>query len=304
MDEEKRRKLEQAEAAKRKIEEYQRGLLTEEGRQFMSDMSKNPMTAPPAEVYKDPVDASIRRDPTGIYGFLDRAMRPGRYGTADRMNRQFMEDLPQRRLDALTNQAKMQELQSGQALQALQSQALGTDPEVRENALTRLRGYMEAVGQTRPVQTSSEERYNEIIRQAGGGKNVVTGPDGQPLVLKRGASSESSDVSSPALTGIENMTLTELREKSPSMVASIDDKIAEQQKIIDTGMIEKSVAGPGAYGAGYQYVPPVKVREEATIAQKEAARVRLKQLQAEKQQLQNKIKRYIPEPSPTSEPKG
>ena len=298
MDEEKRRKLEQAEAAKRKIEEYQRGLLTEEGRQFMSDMSKNPMTAPPAEVYRDPVDASIRRDPTGIYGFLDRAMRPGRYGTADRMNRQFMEDLPQRRLDALTNQAKMQELQSGQALRELESQALSENPQVSEPAITRLRNYMEVVGQTRPVQQSAEERYNEIIRQAGSG-GTPSYNDGQPRPKDRPQATVS-----PALTDIENMTLTELREKSPSMVASIDDKIAEQQKIIDTGMIEKSVAGPGAYGAGYQYVPPMKVRQEATIAQKEAARVRLEQLQAEKQQVQNKIKRYIPEPSPTSEPKG
>tara|TARA_R100001086_G_scaffold60460_1_gene27913 strand:+ start:105 stop:992 length:888 start_codon:yes stop_codon:yes gene_type:complete len=295
MDEEKRRKLAQAEAAKRKIEEYQRGLLTEEGRQFMSDMSKNPMTAPPAEVYRDPVDASIRRDPTGIYGFLDRAMRPGRYGTADRMNRQFMEDLPQRRLDALTNQAKMQELQSGQALRELESQALGTDPEVREEALTRLRNYMEAVGKARPVQTNVD--YSELMQRAGagGGKNVVIGPDGQPLILKGGASSESSDVYSPALTDIENMTPTELREKSPSMVASVDEEIAKQQKIIDTKKIE-SFRRP-SLRAG-------RIEREATFGEIQAARVRLEQLQAKKRQLQNKIQQYIPEPSPTASPKG
>tara|TARA_Y100001972_G_scaffold117302_1_gene156154 strand:- start:911 stop:1828 length:918 start_codon:yes stop_codon:yes gene_type:complete len=305
MDEEKRRKLAQAEAAKRKIEEYQRGLLTEEGRQFMSDMSKNPMTAPPAEVYRDPVDASIRRDPTGIYGFLDRAMRPGRYGTADRMNRQFMEDLPQRRLDALTNQAKMQELQSEQTLRELESQALGTDEEVREEALTRLRGYMEAVGKARPVQTSSDDMSRVLLERfgagSGGSKTVVTGPDGNPALVKRGASSESSDVFSPALTGIENMTPTELREKSPSMVASIDDKIAEQQSIIDTEKITETVRLPFAFGR--------RTRERgATIKEINAARVRLEQLQAEKRQLQNKIKQYSgpssSEPSPTVMSKG
>ena len=294
MDEEKRRKLAQAEAAKRKIEEYQRGLLTEEGRQFMSDMSKNPMTAPPAEVYRDPVDASIRRDPTGIYGFLDRAMRPGRYGTADRMNRQFMEDLPQRRLDALTNQAKMQELQSEQTLRELESQALGTDEEVREEALTRLRGYMEAVGKARPVQQSAEERYNEIIRQAGSGTPSYN--DGQPRPKDRPQATVT-----PALTGIENMTPTELREKSPSMVASIDDKIAEQQSIIDTEKITETVRLPFAFGR--------RTRERgATIKEINAARVRLEQLQAEKRQLQNKIKQYSgpssSEPSPTVMSKG
>ena len=294
MDEEKRRKLAQAEAAKRKIEEYQRGLLTEEGRQFMSDMSKNPMTAPPAEVYRDPVDASIRRDPTGIYGFLDRAMRPGRYGTADRMNRQFMEDLPQRRLDALTNQAKMQELQSEQTLRELESQALGTDEEVREEALTRLRGYMEAVGKARPVQQSAEERYNEIIRQAGSGAPSYN--DGQPRPKDRPQATVT-----PALTGIENMTPTELREKSPSMVASIDDKIAEQQSIIDTEKITETVRLPFAFGR--------RTRERgATIKEINAARVRLEQLQAEKRQLQNKIKQYSgpssSEPSPTVMSKG
>lgn len=295
MDEEKRRKLEQAEAAKRKIEEYQRGLLTEEGRQFMSDMSKNPMTAPPAEVYKDPVDASIRRDPTGIYGFLDRAMRPGRYGTADRMNRQFMEDLPQRRLDALTNQAKMQELQSGQALQALQSQALGTDPEVREDALTRLRNYMEAVGQTRPVQTSSEEKLNEIIRQAGSG-GTPSYNDGQPRPKDR-PQDRPQATASPALTGIENMTRTEFNAYVPNKSAQLDNQIEAVQRIIDTEKVDSFKTFPG-YGGSYN--PPIKTQREAKLGEIQAAKERLKQLQKEKQQLQNTAQLY----SPTEAPKG
>ena len=291
MDEEKRRKLEQAEAAKRKIEEYQRGLLTEEGRQFMSDMSKNPMNAPPAEVYRDPVAASIRRDQTGIYGFLDRAMRPGRYGTADRMNRQFMEDLPQRRLDALTNQAKMQELQSGQALQALQSQALGTDPEVREDALTRLRNYMEVVGQTRPVQQSAEERYNEIIRQAGSG-GTPSYNDGQPRPKDRPQATVS-----PALTGIENMTRTEFNAYVPNKSAQLDNQIEAVQRIIDTEKVDSFKTYPGDGGS---YNPPIKTQREAKLGEIQAAKERLKQLQKQKQQLQNTAQLY----SPTEAPKG
>ena len=164
---------------------------------------------------------------------------------------------------------------------------------------------MEAVGKARPVQQSAEERYNEIIRQAGGGggKNVVTGPDGNPALVKRGASSESSDVFSPALTGIENMTRTEFNAYVPNKAAQLDNQIEAVQRIIDTEKIDSFKTFPG-YGGSYN--PPIKTQREATLGEIQKAKDRLKQLEKEKQQLQNTAELFLDkdDPSPTESPKG
>ena len=68
-----------------------------------------------------------------------------------------------------------------------------------------------------------------------------------------------------------------------------------KQKIIDTGMVPELAAGPGAYSAGYQYVPPKVVgSREATIKELDLAKARLKELQAQKQQLQSTAELYSP----------
>ena len=92
------------------------------------------------------------------------------------------------------------------------------------------------------------------------------------------------------------MTRSEAAEQSVRDIADIDSRIAEQENIISTGMMPQTLkAGPGAYGAGYQYVPPVTVpSREATIGELKKAQETLTALQQQKQQVQSTAQLYSP----------
>mgnify|MGYP003134785012 FL=1 len=100
----------------------------------------------------------------------------------------------------------------------------------------------------------------------------------------------------PTLTQVDNMTRSEAAEQSVRDIADIDSRIAEQENIISTGMMPQTLkAGPGAYGAGYQYVPPVTVpSREATIGELKKAQETLTALQQQKQQVQSTAQLYSP----------
>ena len=249
--------------------------------------------------YVDPRDEMIASSPALVrpaYSILDRMLRPGRAGMADRMNREYMEGLLQRDTDqrrALAErqliEAQGQKMQSDAALAEVERKAAEGDPV----AIDQLEKYSRAMYAGRRTESPD---FTQLFG-AGGSRFTPSGEE----VIPKAAGTPSASATTPALTNVSDMTPTEFRENAASMEADIDSKIAEQQSIIDTGMLpEQTVAGPGAYSAGYQYVPPVKVRDEATFGQVEAARVRLRELQAEKQQLQRDIKRFInDEPSAT-----
>ena len=232
-----------------------------------------------------------------VYSILDRMLRPGRAGMADRMNREYMEGLLKRDADQRRALAERQLIEAqGQKMQAdavvagLQRTVAEGNEQERKAAADRLREIGVATGRVAPQGTDFTQFFDQEKRSQRG----VAKPIGA-----EGATTPNA-ATTPALTNISDMTPTEFRENAASMEADIDNKIAEQQSIIDTGMLpEKTVAGPGAYSAGYQYVPPVKVRDEATYGQVEAAKVRLRELQAAKQQLQRDIKRFIDKPSAT-----
>ncbi len=65
--------------------------------------------------YADPRDEMIASSPALVrpaYSILDRMLRPGRAGMADRMNREYREGLLQRDADQRMNTAKLQEQQA------------------------------------------------------------------------------------------------------------------------------------------------------------------------------------------------
>jgi len=250
--------------------------------------------------YADPRDEMIASSPAlvrPVYSVLDRMLRPGRAGMADRMNREYMEGLLQRDADQRRALAERQLIEAqGQKMQAdavvagLQRTIAEGNEDERKAAAAKLREIGLATGRVAPQGLDFTQLFDQGIRSQRGVAKPIGAEGATP----------SAAATTPALTNISDMTPTEFREKSASMVADIDSKIAEQQSIIDTGMLpEKLVAGPGAYSAGYQYVPPVKVRDEATYGQVEAAKVRLRELQAAKQQLQRDIERFIDKPSAT-----
>jgi hypothetical protein len=250
--------------------------------------------------YVDPRDEMIASSPAlvrPVYSILDRMLRPGRAGMADRMNREYMEGLLKRDADQRRGLAERQLIEAqGQKMQAdavvagLQRTVAEGNEQERKAAADRLREIGVATGRVTPQGTDFSQLF-----ETGGSRFT---PSGEEVIPK--AAGTAPAATSPALTDVSNMTPTEFRENAASMEADIDSKIAEQQSIIDTGMLpEQTVAGPGAYSAGYQYVPPVKVRDEATYGQVEAAKVRLRELQAAKQQLQRDIERFIDKPSAT-----
>ena len=246
--------------------------------------------------YVDPRDEMIASSPALVrpaYSILDRMLRPGRAGMADRMNREYMEGLLQRDSDqrrALAErqliEAQGQKMQADAAVAGLQRTVAEGGAGAKE-AADRLREIGLATGRVAP---QGQDLHGMLFDQEKRSQRGVAKP-----VSAEGATPTAPATVTPALTNISDMTPTEFREASAAKGAELDSAIAEQQKIIDTGMLTKLAAGSGAYGAGYQYVPPKVVgSREATIKELDLAKARLKELQAQKQQLESTAELYSP----------
>tara|TARA_Y100000401_G_scaffold13389_1_gene9129 strand:+ start:211 stop:1128 length:918 start_codon:yes stop_codon:yes gene_type:complete len=246
--------------------------------------------------YVDPRDEMIASSPALVrpaYSILDRMLRPGRAGMADRMNREYMEGLLQRDSDqrrALAErqliEAQGQKMQADAAVAGLQRTVAEGGAGAKE-AADRLREIGLATGRVAP---QGQDLHGMLFDQEKRSQRGVAKP-----VSAEGATPTAPATVTPALTNISDMTPTEFREASAAKGAELDSAIAEQQKIIDTGMLPKLAAGSGAYGAGYQYVPPKVVgSREATIKELDLAKARLKELQAQKQQLESTAELYSP----------
>ena len=247
--------------------------------------------------YADPRDEMIASSPAlvrPVYSVLDRMLRPGRAGMADRMNREYMEGLLQRDADQRRALAERQLIEAqGQKMQA-DAVVAGLQRTVAEGgagakeAADRLRQIGVATGRVTP---QGPDLFG-MLSQRGLPTDAQGGAE--PIGAE-GATPTAPATVTPALTNISDMTPTEFREASAAKGAELDSAIAEQQKIIDTGMVPELAAGPGAYSAGYQYVPPKVVgSREATIKELGLAKARLKELQAQKQQLQSTAELYSP----------
>lgn len=250
------------------------------------------------EKYVDPRDEMIASSPALVrpaYSILDRMLRPGRAGMADRMNREYMEGLLQRDADQRRGlaerqliEAQGQKMQADAAVAGLQRTVAEGNEQERKAAADRLRQIGVATGRVAP---QGQDLYG-MLNQGGLPTDAQGGAE--PIAAE-GATPTAPATVTPALTDISDMTPTEFREASAAKGAELDSAIAEQQKIIDTGMLPKLAAGSGAYGAGYQYVPPKVVgSREATIKELDLAKARLKELQAQKQQLESTAELYSP----------
>jgi len=247
--------------------------------------------------YVDPRDEMIASSPALVrpaYSILDRMLRPGRAGMADRMNREYMEGLLQRDADqrrALAErqliEAQGQKMQADAAVAGLQ-RTVAEGGAGAEEAANRLRQIGVATGRVTP-------QGQDLFGMLSQGGLPTDAQGGAEPIAAEGATPTAPATVTPALTNVSDMTLTEFREASAAKGAELDSAIAEQQKIIDTGMVPELAAGPGAYSAGYQYVPPKVVgSREATIKELDLAKARLKELQAQKQQLQSTAELYSP----------
>lgn len=257
--------------------------LTPEGREYLSAQGM------PEQVYRDPRDESIAATPAlirPIASMLDRMANPGRAGTAASMNLGLAQKAQQRQLDS----AKLKGAQEDANMKELQMRAANGDPD----ALRQLRDYQNAMNAYRMQQNPLTGLGNLF----GGGNDgagqarPVGGMGGAPP-----ATAPATEVpESPTLTQVDNMTPSQVREQSVRDIADIDSRIAEQEEILSTGMMPQTLkTGQGAYGAGYQYVPPVTVpSREATVGELKKAQETLTALQQQKQQVQSTAERFSP----------
>ena len=140
--------------AENMTEEERRRLLlylTKAGRRHMED----PSGALPKQVYRDPVDERIAGY-SGLVrplaGLADRITRPGRAGTAQRMNREYLENIHKRRLA----QAQAQGAQADVVVKQLQAAAASGNPD----AIKRLTAMQKAMGRN----TNDLDLYGKLAK--------------------------------------------------------------------------------------------------------------------------------------------
>ena len=245
--------------------------------------------------YVDPRDEMIASSPALVrpaYSILDRMLRPGRAGMADRMNREYMEGLLQRDADqrrALAErqliEAQGQKMQADAAVAGLQRTVAEGNAQEREAAAAKLREIGLATGRVAP---QGQDLYGMLFDQEKRSQRGVAKPIGAEGATP---SSAAPAATAPALTNISDMTRSEFNEYVPNRRSSLDNQMEAAQRIIDTEMIESLDSFPG-YGGSYS--PPIKTQREATFGEIEAAKARLKELQKEKQQLESTAELYSP----------
>jgi hypothetical protein len=246
--------------------------------------------------YADPRDEMIASSPAlvrPVYSILDRMLRPGRAGMADRMNREYMEGLLQRDADqrrALAErqliEAQGQKMQADAALAEVERKAAEGDPK----SIDQLEKYSRAMYAGR--RTGTPDYASQLIETFGGQDIRSQRGVAKPIGAEGATPSAAAPAATaPALTNISNMTRSEFNEYVPNRRFSLDNQMEAAQRIIDTEMIESLESFPG-YGGSYS--PPIKTQREATFGEIEAAKTRLKELQKEKQQLESTAELYSP----------
>ena len=115
--------------------------------------------------YVDPRDEAIASGPAlvrPVHSILDKMLRPGRAGTADRMNREYMEGLLQRDADQRMNTAKLQEQQARAALTEVERRAAEGDPKALDQieALSKARYAGRGTG-------SGNESFEDLLTRVG-----------------------------------------------------------------------------------------------------------------------------------------
>jgi len=256
--------------------------------------------------YADPRDEMIASSPALVrpaYSILDRMLRPGRAGMADRMNREYMEGLLQRDTDqrrALAErqliEAQGQKMQADAALAEVERKAAEGDPV----AIDQLEKYSRAMYAGR--RTGTPDYASQLIGTFGGqgirSQRGVAKPVGAEGATPSAAATTPA-ATAPTLTNISDMTRSEFNEYVPNKSAQLDNEIEAVQKIIDTEKIEelRPNYGGDSRRAGRSpkpYLGGIKTQREATFGEIEAAKARLRELQAQKQQLESTAELYSP----------
>tara|TARA_R100001082_G_C4357212_1_gene157469 strand:- start:160 stop:1011 length:852 start_codon:yes stop_codon:yes gene_type:complete len=133
--------------------------------------------------YADPRDATIASSPAlvrPVHSILDRMLRPGRAGMADRMNREYLEGVLKRDADQRMGAAKLKQQQATATIAEVQRKAAEGDPV----AIGQLKAYSEAMNAGRGTGSKGDDYATQLIKQFGGGTNEVRDPEtGETIIV-------------------------------------------------------------------------------------------------------------------------
>jgi len=176
--------------------------------------------------YVDPRDEMIASSPAlvrPVYSILDRMLRPGRAGMADRMNREYMEGLLQRDADQRMSAAKLQEQQAKAAYADIERKAAEGDPEALDQieALSKARyaGRSTGSGGNDYASQLIERFRNRSGGQASGDRPpMIPTPEGARMPMRR------AEPANP----YANLSAEDARALYDSRVAEIDTTAQQQ----------------------------------------------------------------------------
>jgi len=176
--------------------------------------------------YVDPRDEMIASSPALVrpaYSILDRMLRPGRAGMADRMNREYMEGLLQRDADQRMSAAKLQEQQAKAAYADIERKAAEGDPEALDQieALSKARyaGRSTGSGGNDYASQLIERFRNRSGGQASGDRPpMIPTPEGARMPMRR------AEPANP----YANLSAEDARALYDSRVAEIDTTAQQQ----------------------------------------------------------------------------
>lgn len=238
--------------------------------------------------YVDPRDEMIASSPALVrpaYSILDRMLRPGRAGMADRMNREYMEGLLQRDTDQRRALAERQLIEAqGQKMQAdavvagLQRTVAEGNEQERKAAADRLREIGVATGRVTP---QGQDLYGMLLGQAGGSRFT---PSGEEVIPKAAgtapvATTPQGEVVNPYM----DVTRDEAASAYARDVRAIDNRMARANRILGV----ESGAG-GGWKASDLYEAGIPLTSaESTPNQKIQAREVLRRGELEKEARKN-----------------
>jgi hypothetical protein len=176
--------------------------------------------------YVDPRDEMIASSPAlvrPVYSILDRMLRPGRAGMADRMNREYMEGLLQRDADQRMSAAKLQEQQAKAAYADIERRAAEGDTDALEQieALSKARYAGRSTGSGTPDYAS---QLIETFRGRAGGQTsgdrppMIPTPEGAKMPMRR------AEPANP----YANLSAEDARALYDSRIAEIDTTAQQQ----------------------------------------------------------------------------
>lgn len=210
--------------------------------------------------YADPRDATIASSPAlvrPVHSILDRMLRPGRAGMADRMNREYLEGVLKRDADQRMSAAKLKQQQASAVIADLQRLAATGD----KPALDLLTRYSQASNAGR--YGSAPFDYNSLINQR---------DDAGQAKPRTPESPTETPPESPNRTGVSDAQQRRARAGSNMVrnakINDIQERLANIRNQIAAREADPSAGGKSPSGRGMLRIPLQTLKnEEAALVQ-------------------------------------